>query len=185
MSIVHYVFKFFAAFKKKLTIYFSFCIFFPFCLFLYACFLLVTFSHHLYPHGLLVHYMPTYSSVCSLFTCSLFFCLSFTYVICSSFVVYMCHLCCLLIACLRHMFVTYLHYLSTYMSLAKVPTKLVICSSHASLFIASFHVVLPPYLYVQVLKQKAGRLTIIQANFHWSFFFFPFVIILFLKNYLL
>jgi hypothetical protein len=153
---VHCVFKFVVAFFLKIDnlsffLHF-FSSFFPFSLFLYAYFLLVTFSHHLYPHGLLVHYMPTCSYVCSFFTCLLLVCSSFTYVICSLFVVYMCDLCCLLIACLHHMFVTYLHHLFTYMLPTKVPTKLVFCLSHVSLFIASFCVLLPPYLYVQVLK---------------------------------
>ncbi len=126
--------------------------FFPFCLFLYACFLLVTFSHHLYLMAcLFITCLHTHLFVHCLHVRCLCVChLPMSFVRCSLFVVYVCHLCCLLIACLRHLFVTYLHHLFTYMLLVKVPTKLVTCSSPPSLFIASFRVVLPPYLYVQV-----------------------------------
>jgi len=131
---VHCVLKFFVAFFKNSTIHFSFCMFFPFCLFLYAYFVLVT------------------SPITSILwlTCSLH-----AYILICLLIV------CMFIACLHHLFVTYMHHLFTYMLRVKIPTKLVICSSLASLFIASFHVVLPPYLYVQVLKRKAGRPTIV------------------------
>jgi hypothetical protein len=129
----------------------------PIAFFLMAYWFITCLCAHLFVHCLHSHYLH----VCHL---------PMSLVCCSSFVVYMSHLHCMS----SHAYVTCSSPTwITYTSHVKVLAKLVVlCFSLVSLFIASFCVILPLYLYVQVLKQKARRSSIVQIDFHWSNLFF-------------
>ncbi len=136
------------------------------------------FSH--FPYFYTLAFCLSFSPITSSwFACSvhayMIVCLLIAYML----VIYLCHL---FIVCCLHvplMLPTYYMHTSHVRHLLASPIHLHVACSNThqtcSLFVTCLFVhcflLLPPYLYVQVLKQKTKKPTIVQADFHWGNFF--------------